>query len=117
MRSAPPWLAWILRILYLDEVMDRYYDFRKVVVDLLANCCKEQKPELIPDLVVLANGFFESKATSMGLEPIEEKEVLSYYEEDARIWRLYQAMRKIDRRIRTWTGREYPYPIPPDIQR
>ena len=110
LRSAPSFLTWVLRILYLDEVMDRYYDFRKVVIDLLANCCKEQKPELIPDLVVLANNFFASKAASLKLEPIQEKEVYAYYKEDAMIWRLYLSMRRFDRWLHRYILRQ-PYPF------
>lgn len=118
LRSAPSFLTWILRILYLDEVMDRYYDFRKVVIDLLANCCKEQKPELIPDLVVLANKFFASKAASLKVEPIQEKEVYAYYKEDKMIWQLYSSMRRFDRWLhRSILRRPYPYFLPGKIAR
>ena len=51
LRSAPPYLAWILRLLFLQEVVTRYYDARKVTIDLIANFYKEQRPELVPELV------------------------------------------------------------------
>ncbi len=118
LRSAPSFLAWILRILYLDEVVDRYYDFRKVTIDLLANCYKEQKPELIPDLISLANRFFENKAEVLGLEPIREKEVQDYYKEDALIWSLYLSMRRFDRFLHRYIlRRNYPYLLPGRIKR
>jgi hypothetical protein len=118
LRSAPSFLAWILRIFFLDEVVDRYYDFRKVVIDLLANCYKEQKPELIPDLIPLANRFFENEAKHLGLEPIQQKEVQDYYKEDALIWSLYLSMRRFDRFLHRYIlRRNYPYLLPGRIKR
>jgi len=118
LRPAPSFLAWILRILFLDEVVDRYYDFRKVIIDLLANCYKEQKPELIPDLILLANNFFEGGATELELAPIQEKEVRDYYKEDALIWTLYLSMRRLDRFIHRYIlRRTYPYLLPGRIKR
>jgi len=118
LRSAPSFLAWILRILYLGEVMDRYYDFRKVVIDLLANCCKEQMPELIPELVEVANGFFATQARHLDIEPIQEKEVFAYYREDALIWVLYLWMRRFDRFLyRYILFRPYPHILPGKTKR
>lgn len=118
LRSAPSFLAWILRILYLDEVMDRYYDFRKVVIDLLANCCKEQMPELIPELIEMANKFFAAQARTLDIEPIQEKEVLAYYREDALIWVLYLWMRRFDRFLHRFIlFRPYPHILPGKTKR
>jgi hypothetical protein len=118
LRPAPSFLAWILRLLFLKDVVERYYDLRLVVIDLLANCCKEQKPELIPDLVVLANKFFTGQAAGLGIEPIDEKEVFSYYREDALIWTLYLFMRKVDRFLHRYIFmRPYPYLLPGHVKR
>ncbi|NIV32565.1 MAG: hypothetical protein GWN58_24925, partial [Anaerolineae bacterium] len=32
LRSAPSFLAWILRLLFLEDVVGRYYDLRRVVI-------------------------------------------------------------------------------------
>jgi len=118
LRSAPSFLAWILRIFFLDEVVDRYYDFRKVIIDLLANCYKEQKPELIPDLISLANKFFESEAKALALVLIQEKEVRDYYKEDALIWTLFLSMRRFDRFLHRYIlRRTYPYLLPGRVKR
>ena len=118
LRSAPSFLVWILRFLFLEEVVHRYYDLRKVVIDLLANCYKEQKPELVPELISLANHFFEQEAGDLGLAPVLEKEVRDYYREDAMIWRLYLSMRRIDRFIHQYIlRRNYPYLLPGRIKR
>lgn len=118
LRSAPRFLAWILRLFFMDEVVGRYYDFRKVIVDLLANFYKEGKPELIPDLIVTANDFLAGEAVDLGIQLIDEKEVQAYYKEDAFIWRLYLNMRRLDRFIYTRIlHREYPYILPGKIER
>ena len=52
------------------------------------------------------------------MAPITEKEVRSYYREDALIWILYLNMRKVDRFLRTRILRKgYPYILPGKIKR
>ncbi|MGD9093138.1 MAG: DUF6206 family protein [Anaerolineales bacterium] len=118
LRSAPRFLAWVLRLFFVDEVVARYYDFRKVIIDLLANFYKEGKAELIPDLIVTANDFLAGEAVDLGIQLIDEKEVHDYYRQDALIWRLYLNMRRLDRLIYTKIlRREYPYILPGKIER
>lgn len=118
LRSAPSFLVWMIRLLFLENVMTRYYDFRLVTIDLIANFYKEQRSELIPALVETANSFFEEEAAHLGIEPISEKDVASYYREDRIIWSLYLALRKLDRFLRTrLLRREYPYILPGRIKR
>jgi hypothetical protein len=118
LRSAPSFLVWILRLLFLQDVVDRYYDFRRVSMDLVANFYKEQRPELIPELVEVVNDFFATDAADLGLEPMTEKEVRAYYREDALIWTLYLWMRRVDRSLHThFLRREYPYILPGKTQR
>lgn len=118
LRSAPSFLAWVLRLLFLEDVVNRYYDFHRVAVDLVANFYKEQRPDMIPDLVERVNDFFAQEVAHLGVQPITEKEVRSYYREDALIWSLYLSMRKVDRFIHTrLLRREYPYILPGTIVR
>ena len=118
LRSAPSFLRWVLRLLFLEDVVNRYYDFHLVIVDFIANFYKEQHPTLIPGLVETANDFFTKEATPLNLESITEKEVLDYYKEDAQIWRLYLGARRIDRFLHTRLLRkEYPYILPGKIKR
>jgi hypothetical protein len=51
------------------------------------------------------------------MEPLTVKEVSAYYREDALIWRLYLAFRKVDRALRLALGREYPYILPAKVRR
>jgi hypothetical protein len=118
LRSAPSFLAWVLRLLFLEDVVNRYYDLHRVTVDLVANFYKEQRPDLIPDLVELVNEFCACEVAHLGVQPITEKEVRSYYREDALIWSLYLSMRKVDRFLRTRLLRQqYPYILPGRIKR
>lgn len=118
LRSAPSFLVWLLRWLFVEDVVTRYYDFHLVAVDLIANFYKEQLPGYIPGLVETANDFFATEAAGLDLPPITEKEVRSYYREDALIWRLYLSMRKLDRFLRTRVlRRPYPYILPGKIKR
>lgn len=73
LRSAPSFLVWILRLFFLEDVVNRYYDFRQVAVDLAANFYKEQRSELIPDVVRTVNTFLAGEALELGIEPISDK--------------------------------------------
>jgi hypothetical protein len=118
LRSAPSFLAWVLRLLYLKDVVNRYYDLRLVVVDLIANMYKEQRPDLVPPLIELANRFFAGAAAYLGARPLTVAEVRAYYREDAMIWSAYLAARKLDRFLRArLLRRRYPYILPERIRR
>ena len=117
LRSAPSFLVWIIRLLFLEEVMTRYYSFRRVAMDLIANFYKEQRPGLIPDLVGMVNEFFSTEIRESGFKLISVKEVRAYYREDAWIWRIYLAFRRIDRYLHRLLGKDYPYVLPGKIKR
>lgn len=114
LRSAPSFLRPIIRALFLEDVVTRYYDLRKVTIDLAANLYKEQRADLVPTAVALAN---EMLAQVPGNTPITAKEVRSYYREDAFIWRFYLAARKIDRSLHQLLSKPYPYLLPDKVQR
>ncbi|MCB0028129.1 MAG: hypothetical protein KDE28_09500 [Anaerolineales bacterium] len=99
LRSAPSFLRWILRRFFLADVVDRYYDVRLVVIDLIANLYKEKLELLIPSFIAAANDYFAGELAAARIEPIEAREVRAYYREDAFIWSLYGGMRRLDRQI------------------
>lgn len=118
LRSTPSFLVWLIRLFFLEEVMTRYYDFRRVTIDLIANFYKEQRPEFIPMLIETANSFFARGDAQLDIAPLTEKEIVSYYKEDATIWRVYLAFRKIDRFLHLKIlGRPYVYILPGEIKR
>ncbi len=117
LRSAPSFLVWILRLLFLEDVMTRYYDLRRVALDLVANFHKEGRPELVPILLEAVNPLLAKAEPEAEPAPITVREVGSYYREDAWIWRLYLAFRKIDRALHQLLRKDYPYVLPDKIHR
>ncbi|MFX1561353.1 MAG: DUF6206 family protein [Promethearchaeota archaeon] len=118
LRPTPPLIRWYLKKYYLHEIVDRYYDFRKVVIDLVANFLKEQRSELVPSLIELVNNYFSTEATDYNITPITLEEVEEYYEDDASTWKLYLRVRKAHRFIKTKILRGYyAYILPAEIQR
>lgn len=113
LKSAPFFLRWIIRLLFLDNVMNRYYDRRQVYIDLAANLYKEQRPDLIEPILVLINGHLPESDESIAL-----KEVEKYYREDKLIWALFLVFRRIDRWLTTKIFRKrYEFILPGKIKR
>ncbi|NHJ12405.1 MAG: hypothetical protein EAX95_01960 [Candidatus Thorarchaeota archaeon] len=118
LRPTPPGVRYILKKFYLADIVNRYYDFRKVIIDLIGNFFKEQKSELVPPLINFANDFLSTEAASLDIAPITFEEVEAYYKDDASTWKLYLRMRRLHRFIRTKLMRRYyAYILPGEIQR
>jgi hypothetical protein len=113
LKSAPVYLRWILRGLFLKDVIDRYYDQRQVYTDLAANLCKEQRADLIPEAVSIIN-----RQLGADQKPLTIGEVDRYYRRDKRIWQLYLSFRKFDRWVTTKIfRRRYEFILPGKIRR
>lgn len=112
LRSAPSFLRAVIKAFFLKDVMDRYYQKRAVLTDLVANLYKEQKPELIP----MALDVINEKIT--GQTPLSPKEIKSYYKEDKFIWSLFLFARRVDRWITTRIKKKsYEFILPGRIKR
>ena len=113
LKSAPGFLRWILRLAFLKDVLNRYYDQRLVFIDMAANLFKEQRPDLIPVTIEIIN----RKLTS-DKKPISVSEVQKYYREDKLIWSIYLTFRRIDRWLTTRIfRRRYEFILPGKIKR
>ncbi|MDD5447562.1 MAG: DUF6206 family protein [Actinomycetota bacterium] len=118
LRNSPPLLARLLGNLVLEDVVGHYYDLRGLVVDMIANFHKEGMSELVGELVEVANDFFSQEGKTLGVFPISQKEVDSFYRKDAAVWSVYLDLRKLDRFFRTKVLRkDYPYVLPPRVKR
>ncbi|MBN1351381.1 hypothetical protein JXJ21_18330 [candidate division KSB1 bacterium] len=118
LKSTPFFLRPVIRALFLQDVLDRYYDIHLDTVDLIANLYKEGRPEIIPLLISVANAFFANEMVDFGIQPITLEEVTKYYKEDAFIWKFYLAARKIDRFITEKVlRRTYEFRLPDHVQR
>jgi DNA-binding transcriptional regulator YdaS (Cro superfamily) len=115
LRSAPSFLVPLLRAFIVKDVVNRYYDFRRVAVDMVANLYKEQRADAVGPLVQTVNVFFAEAFPRIA--PISEQEVDDYYRADALIWRVYLAARKLDRLLHRLFARDYPYILPARVRR
>ncbi|MHA1341108.1 MAG: DUF6206 family protein [Promethearchaeota archaeon] len=116
--SAPGFIRWLLKLLFLKEVVDRYYDLRSVIIDFIANFYKEQKPEIIPLLIKEINDLLRKDVSNMNIESITEKEIADYYKSDKKIWIIFQNMRRLDRWLKTKIFRKkYQFYLPEKIKR
>jgi hypothetical protein len=114
LQSAPKPMRFVLEKFFLKDVMDRYYDYRLVNIDLLANLFKEQRADLIPQCLELAN----STGKDLLDKAIEFKEIESYYKEDKFIWQLFLGARRADRFIQTkLLKNRYEFTLPGKIKR
>lgn len=112
LQAAPPALRWLLRLFFVEDVVSRYYDPRSVLVDLVANLFKEQRPDLIPLAVKTVNDTRPAAAAA-----ITQDDVRRYYREDRRIWQLFLAFRRLDRWRCRKRGRRYEFILPGKINR
>ncbi|GAF75637.1 unnamed protein product [marine sediment metagenome] len=118
LKSTPSFLRFFVKAAFLDEVIDRYYDWRLVTIDLIANFFKEQRPELIPGIIRQVNKFFKEEASEFNIEPITFEEVQKYYKNDKMIWVIFQNARKIDRFLKTKLfKKKYDFYLPDKIKR
>lgn len=107
---------WIIRLFFLKDVLNRYYDLRLVIIDLIANLYKEKKVDLIDPFIEEASAFLRKRYPD--LKPIRRKEVDACYKEDAWIWRIFLAFRKLERFVKTEIqGKEYKLILPEKIER
>jgi hypothetical protein len=109
--SSLPWaLRPLVRRFMLRGILEKYYQPRGVVIDLLGNLHKERLGDLVPGFIAAANPHFDV--------PITAAEVRRYYRGDARTWAGLQLMRRTDRawqrRVRR---RQYPFLLPGSIDR
>lgn len=117
LKSAPLPLRILIRKFFLQDVLDRYYDIRLIITDLIANFFKEEKQELIKPTIKLANHFIDNNINK-NFKKITSKEVKDYYKLDAFIWKFFQFSRKLDKIITTkLLKKQYDILLPEKIKR
>jgi len=106
-----PWaLRPAVRRFMLRDILDKYYQPRGVVLDLLGNLFKEKLDPLLPRFLEITN-----EKISPAITPEEAER---YYRSDASDWALLQRLRHADR----WWQRKvrhrvYPFLLPGKIER
>jgi hypothetical protein len=106
-----PWaLRGFVRRHYLRAILDKYYEPRACLLDLLGNLIKEGAGDRLEVGLGVVN---ERVSPAIG-----EAEVRRYYREDAGMWALLQRLRRLDRwwqrRVRR---RPYPFLLPGEVER
>lgn len=109
--AALPWaLRGLVRRFLLGDILDGYYEFRGVVLDVAGNLHKERLAHWIAPLLRVANA-------RLGVD-LTADQVARYYRRDARIWELLLRLRRADR---VWQQkvrrRTYPFLVPEGIER
>lgn len=108
--AVPPPVRPLFRRYVVPSVVDKYHDPRGVTLDLVANLIKEGLESHIGPFLAVANCDLRP--------PIAEADVRRYYAGDARVWTVWQALRRCDRFIRQrLLGQPYPFLLPGRIDR
>jgi hypothetical protein len=85
-----PWaLRGLVRRFFLADILDKYYEPRGVIVDLIGNLIKEGLRRWIDPFLERAN---QQVTPAIGVPEVER-----YYASDARMWALLQRLRHLDR--------------------
>ena len=113
LQAAPGFLRWLVRWLFVADVLNRYYDPRLVLIDLAGNLFKEQLPDLVAPAIDTIN-----LAMGDAIAPLTVDEVEKYYREDKFIWALFLFLRRMDRWLTTRLMRSrYEFILPGKIKR
>ena len=113
LQAAPRPLRPVFEWLFAEEVMNRYFDPHQNMTDLAGNLFKEQKPELIPEVIRIINRGLPEEAAPLTAEAVEK-----YYRHDKLIWSLFLGIRRLDRWILTrLLRRRYEFILPGNIER
>ena len=118
LNSTPSFLRFLIKAFFVQDVLDRYYDLKLVIIDLLANFFKDQMPKIIPRLIKRVNQFLNEEASEFKIEKITLADVQKYYKSDKMIWVIFQNARRIDRYIKTrLLKKTYDFYLPEKIKR
>ncbi len=116
LRVMPAVLRAPVQWFFLRETINKYFSFRGIVLDLIANLYKEQLAHRVAAFISEANAFFAAHAPE--LQPLEVSEVQKYYREDAFVWELVSRLRNIEYFISTrLLRRTYPHIRPGPVRR
>lgn len=108
--SLPALLRPLVKRFLLQAILDKYYDGRGVLLDLVGNLIKERLTHLLAPFLEVVNARVD--------KPITEQEARAYYKDDAGTWALLQRLRAADRFVtKKVLRRPYPFLLPGKIER
>lgn len=112
LRGAPGPLVPLVRRTVMPDILARFYDFRRVAVDIVAQFVKEGREDLIPSMIDTVNWFFLAERREHHFQPVTQEEVRRYERWDAMIRRSYVLLRRVSRAVCRMRGADYPYILP-----
>jgi hypothetical protein len=111
LKSVPAIFRPVIRAFMLQEILDRYYRPRDVVLDLVASYITHHRPDLVPALVEEANRFLAGAVPQA--KPLTVKEITAYNRQDVMIWQFFRTLKRIDRYIsERFLGKTYEQRLP-----
>ncbi|MCC6751317.1 MAG: hypothetical protein IT371_26930 [Deltaproteobacteria bacterium] len=116
--SLPAPLVPVVRLFLIGDIIQAYYEPRRILVDVLGNLIKERLDALLPGGVAAANRVLQERCPWLEARTITEDEVRKFYKGNARTWELLQRLRRADRFVkRKLLRRPYPFLLPDQIER
>lgn len=93
-QTLPAFAQKLIKALGLHKkVLNRYYNFRTIMLDFVSNFIVRHRPDLVPILIELSNEAISSTFQEENWPPLTEEEVWKYYREDVFIWRLWRSLK------------------------
>lgn len=93
-QALPGAARWLIKRLGIDqEVMDRYFQTRVIMLDFLGNLIVRHREDLVPRLVEVSNDALAGPFAAGGFEPFTLEEVRKYYRSDVATWRLWRSLK------------------------
>ncbi len=94
LRAFPVVTLPFVRRALLADMMTRYYDFRRVALDLLSSILKQGYGDFVKMLADSVNWFFLAERQEMHFQPITVHEVILYHRRDTWRWQAYLRLRR-----------------------
>jgi hypothetical protein len=112
LRPAPAAVLPLIRRAVLPDLMSRYYDFRRMAIELVGRFYDEGRHELVAGMIDAVNWFFLAERQENHFQPVTLEEVKRFHRWDKFIWRAFVLLCRVDRRICFVQRKPYPYILP-----
>lgn len=94
LRTFPTLARPLVRRMLLPDLLSRYYDFRRVALDLLSSILREGYGDFLAMLADSVNWFFLAERQEMHFRPLTVEEIVQYHRRDTWLWRSYLTLRR-----------------------
>ena len=93
-QALPGAARWLIKRLNIDQdVMDRYFQTRVIMLDFLGNLIVRHREDLVPRLMAMTNEALAGPFAGGAFEPFSLDQVRKYYRSDVATWRLWRSLK------------------------